>query len=310
MASIDDIHIRRLDVTLLVIFELLLKKRNMSAVAKDLGLTQSAVSHAVARLRSVFDDPLFVRKGAGVEPTARALLISAPLADALAGIRDAAQTGRRFDPSTAMRRFTVAAPDTVVTTIAPGLLAELATIAPRCQIVFRTFSHGSAAAAVVAGEADVAIGVFPQPPEAAIGAIVAHETFRVVSRHNHPRIAGSLDLDTYCAIDHLLVSHDPGARGMIDTVLAGLNRRRRVAAVMPHLLLAFAVASQTEAIMTAPVSACRYAASLFPLSVHEPPIVLPNLQLTMLRHRNGLSDPAITWLVRIVTEVLARGQSS
>ena len=63
MDSIDNAHIRRLDLTLLVVFEMLLKKRNMSAVAAEMGLTQSAVSHAVGRLRSVFDDPLFVRKG-------------------------------------------------------------------------------------------------------------------------------------------------------------------------------------------------------------------------------------------------------
>ncbi|MEA2770637.1 MAG: hypothetical protein QOD93_3599 [Acetobacteraceae bacterium] len=71
MNLIDDIHIRRLDLTLLIVFEMLLKKRSMSAVAAEMGLTQSAVSHAVGRLRSVFGDPLFVRKRAGVAPTVR-----------------------------------------------------------------------------------------------------------------------------------------------------------------------------------------------------------------------------------------------
>lgn len=85
MESIDSAHIRRLDLTLLVVFEMLLEKRNMSAVAAEMGLTQSAVSHAVGRLRSIFDDPLFVRKGAGVEPTARAQLLGPPLTEALDG---------------------------------------------------------------------------------------------------------------------------------------------------------------------------------------------------------------------------------
>src|ERR1700733_7729061 len=101
MNAIDDIHIRRLDLTLLIVFERLLKVRSMSAVAVEMGLTQSAISHAVGRLRSVFDDPLFLRKGARVAPTARALLLGPPLAEALAGIRDAAQIGRRFEPATA-----------------------------------------------------------------------------------------------------------------------------------------------------------------------------------------------------------------
>ena len=301
MESIDNIHIRRLDLTLLIVFEMLLKKRNMSAVAAEMGLTQSAVSHAVGRLRSVFDDPLFVRRGAGVEPTARARLLGPPLAEALTGIRDVVQIGRHFDPGTATRQFTVAAPDTVVAKIAQVVLAELARIAPRCQIMFRTFSHESAAAAVVAGDVDLAVGVFLDSPKRTVGRPVAYETFRVVSRCDHPRITGTLDLDTYCSLDHILVSHDRDARGTIDMVLGGLDRRRRITAVMPQMLLAFAAASQSEAIITAPLSACLYAASLFPLTLHEPPLAIPSFELTLLRHRDGLADPAITWLARLVT---------
>ena len=301
MVSIDDVHIRRLDLTLLVVFEMLLKKRNMRAVAAEMGLTQSAISHAVGRLRSVFDDALFVRKGTGVEPTARALLIGPPLAEALAEIRGAVQIGRSFDPTISARQFTVAAPDTVVTALAPAILANLAGAAPRCQIMFSSFSHDRALKAVIAGEVDIAVGVFANPPKETIGRAIASEAFRVVSRRDHPRIAGVLDLDTYCALDHLLVSHDRDARGTVDMVLNELKRQRRITAVMPNFLLALATASQSDAIFTAPLSACRYAASLFPLTVHEPPIALPCVELTMLRHRQGLSDPAVTWLAEIVT---------
>jgi DNA-binding transcriptional LysR family regulator len=309
MDSIDNVHIRRLDLTLLIVFEMLLKKRNMSAVAAEMGLTQSAVSHAVGRLRSVFDDPLFVRKGAGVEPTARALRLGPPLAEALTGIRDAVQIGRQFDPGTATRQFTVAAPDTVVAKIAQVVLAELAQTAPRCQIMFRAFSHESAAAAVVAGDVDLAVGVFLDTPKKTVSRSVAYETFRVVSRRDHPRITGTLDLDTYCLLDHLLVSHDRDARGTIDMVLGGLDRRRRIAAVMPQMLLAFAAASQSDAIITAPLSACLYAASLFPVTLHEPPMAIPGFELTLLRHRDGLADPAITWLAKLVTAAFSLSAS-
>jgi DNA-binding transcriptional LysR family regulator len=301
MNSIDNVHIRRLDLTLLIVFEMLLKRRNMSAVAVEMGLTQSAVSHAVGRLRSIFEDPLFVRKGAGVEPTARAQLLGPPLAEALTSIRDAMQIGRHFDPGTATRQFTVAAPDTVVAKIAQVVLAELAQTAPHCQIIFRTFSHESAAAAVVAGDVDLAVGVFLDAPKKTVSRPVAYETFRVVSRCDHPRITGTLDFDTYCSLDHILVSHDRDARGTIDMVLGGLDRRRRITAVMPQMLLAFAAVSQSEAIITAPLSACLYAASLFPLMLHEPPLAIPSFELTLLRHRDGLVDPAITWLAKFVT---------
>ena len=109
-----------------------------------------------------------------------------------------------------------------------------------------------------------------------------------------------LDLDTYCRLDHLLVSHDRDARGMIDMILSGLDRRRRIAALMPQMLLAFAAVSQSDAIITAPLSASLYAASLFPLTLHEPPMAIRGFELTLLRHRDGLADPAITWLARLV----------
>ncbi|MFK0162569.1 LysR family transcriptional regulator [Rhizobium sp. NPDC090279] len=310
MNSIDDIHIRRLDLTLLIVFEMLLKKRNMSAVAVEMGLTQSAVSHAVGRLRAVFDDALFVRKGTGVEPTARALLLGPPLAEALASVRNAAQIGRHFDPGTAVRHFTIAAPDTIVASIAETTLAWLAHTAPRCRIMFRTFSHDSAATAVAAGNVDVALGVFPDTPRETIGSVVSYEVFRVASRRDHPRIAGTLDLDTYCSLDHIFVSHDRDGRGMIDTALDSIGRRRRVAAIMPQMLVGFAAASRSDAIMTAPLSACLYAASLFPIALHEPPIVIPGFPLTLLHHRDALGDPAITWLVKLVTEVLFRNQQN
>jgi DNA-binding transcriptional LysR family regulator len=305
MNSIDDIHIRRLDLTLLIVFERLLAQRNMSAVAAGMGLTQSAVSHAVGRLRSFFDDPLFVRKGAGVEPTPRALLLGPPLAEALAGIRGAALIGRRFDPATATRQFAIAAPDILVATLASGLLARLAETAPNCQIVFRAFSHSSAAAAVAAGDADLAVGVFLDPPKDTIGEKIGFETFRVAARRDHPALLGALDLDAYCALDHLLVSHDRAARGMIDIALAALGRRRRIIALMPQLLLAFASVSQSAAILTAPLRACRYAASLFPISLHMPPLDVPGFELTLLRHRDGLADPAIAWLAELVMGALA-----
>ena len=305
MKSIDDIHIRRLDLTLLIVFEKLLKARSMSAVAIEMGLTQSAVSHAVGRLRAVFGDPLFVRQGAGVAPTARAIIVGAALGEALAGIREAALIGRSFDPASASRRFSLAAPDTVVATLAQPMLAALATSAPHCQIAFRAFSHDAAMEAVAKGEADLAIGVFPNPPKETIGEPVAFEAFAVAARRDHPDLRETLDVDAYCRLDHLLVSHDRDPRGMVDAVLARLGRQRRIAAVMPQMLIAFAAVSQSEAIVTAPLSACRYAASLFALSVYDPPFDIPGFALTLLRRRDGLADPAASWLAGLAKKALS-----
>lgn len=304
MNTIEEIHIRRLDVTLLILFGLLLKHRNMSAAAADMGLTQSAVSHAVARLRSIFGDQLFLRKGAGVEPTARALLLGPVLADALARIKDGVQIGRAFDPATTARQFTLSAPDAVIAELASPVLGALAVTAPRCRVMFVSLSHSRAALAVAAGEIDLAIGTFPNPPKETIGRFMVRESFQVACRRSHPRLIDGLDLDTYCSLDHLLVSHEREGRGVVDDVLTALGRRRRVVALMPHTLVAFAAASRSDAIVTAPLSACQYAAPLFALAVHAPPIEIPGFDGTLLRHREGLTDPAVTWLADLVTGVL------
>jgi DNA-binding transcriptional LysR family regulator len=305
MNSIDDIDIRRLDLTLLILFERLLKTRNMSRTAASMGLTQSAVSHGVSRLRSVFDDALFVRKGAGVEPTPRALLLAPRLNEALASVRNAIQIGRRFDPAIDARNFSIAAPDTVAATLAPAVLAKLGAAATRCQVQFRAMNHERAAAAVVAGEADVAIGVFPDPPRETFRRLVARETFRIVARRGHPHFATPIDIEAYCKLDHMLVSHDRDARGVVDIVLDGLGRGRRIVAIMPQLMLAFAAASRSDAIITAPLSASLFAASLFPVSLHEQPIDIPGFDLSLLVRRDSMADPAIVWLSEIATEALA-----
>lgn len=306
MTSIDDIHIRRLDLTLLIVFERLLRTPNMSAVASEMGLTQSAISHAVARLRSVFDDPLFVRKGAGVEPTIRARLLGPRLAEAMVALRDALRIGRAFEPGAAARQFAIAAPDTVIAELAPSVLEALAKTAPHCRVLFRVMGRVGAAAAVVAGDVDFALGAFEQPPEQAIAKPMRHEVYRVVWRRGHPRIAGPLDLDAYCALDHLLVAGERNARGAVDVVLDGLGRRRRIAAVMTQMMVAFAAVSRSDAIFTAPLSAANYAASLYPLVVDQPPIAIPGFDLSLLRHRDGAGDPAISWLGDIVAAALSR----
>jgi DNA-binding transcriptional LysR family regulator len=307
MATINNAHIRSLDITLLLVFEALLRKRNMSAVAAEMGLTQSAISHAVGRLRIVFDDPLFVRKGAGVEPTARALQIGPILADALSAIRAAAAVGRSFDPATAVRRFTVAAPDTIVMTIAPAILSALGSAAPHCQALFRLFNPHLAATAVANGEADLAIGVFRERPKNTIVTPIMQDGLLVAARRYHPRIGQALDLETYCALDHLLIGHEPEERGLVDTALDGLGRERRVLALMPQLSLALAAASQSDAIVTAPSSACRQAASLFPLALYAPPLALPSLDIGLLRHRDASHDPGLNWLADLIIKALAKG---
>ena len=191
---IPDIHIRKLDLTALVVFEKLLARQNMSIVAKEVGLTQSAISHAIARLRSVFDDQLFVRSGVGVKPTPRALQLAKPLTDSLEAIRNAMQIGGEFDPDTAARHFVVAGPDTLVAALAPSILATFVKAAPHCTVAFRSLGNRENALALVEGEVDLAFGLFVETPQEAAVVWARRETYAVAARRNHPCINGKIDL--------------------------------------------------------------------------------------------------------------------
>jgi DNA-binding transcriptional LysR family regulator len=296
MKIIEEIHIRQLDPTLLIVFDRLLASRNMSAVAREMGLTQSAISHAVGRLRTIFDDPLFTRRGSGVEPTIQALRLGRPLAEALAGVRDAVRFGRRFDPATTGREFTVAAPDSLIAELAPTILDTFAGAAPRCRLIFRTLGSAPSVTAVAKGEVDLAFGAFGEAPDGTVLTPVAAQTYSVASKADHPQIGETLDLTTYCRLNHLLVSHENNAKGVVDDVLAERGLSRRVALALPNMLSAFAAVSRSEAIFTAPTSACVHAASIFGLRLHTPPLPIPGFQLGLIRRRDALSDPGHLWL--------------
>src|SRR5262245_27996168 len=185
MTDISDTELRRLDMTLLLVFDGALRHGKLSAVAKQLGLTQPAISHALARLRDILDDPLFVRRANGVEPTPRALALAQPVAQAIALLRGTLQQSRQFDPATAAREFRVAALDFAISLLTPDFLARFSAEAPNCRVVFRSLGREVSHGALKAGQPDLIIGLrvancpFLQH-------VTMHEDFVVVARPGNP----------------------------------------------------------------------------------------------------------------------------
>jgi DNA-binding transcriptional LysR family regulator len=163
MAQFKRIDIRRLDGRLLLVFRELLRRRRASDVAEHLGLTQSAISHSLSRLRDLFEDPLFVRRSHGLEPTRRALELG-PRVEHLVDLAGAVllRSGG-FDPATSERRFTIAVPQFVLATVGADLLSLIRRQAPGTSIAFKNMSLGEATEALRSGEIDAAIGRFDNP---------------------------------------------------------------------------------------------------------------------------------------------------
>jgi DNA-binding transcriptional LysR family regulator len=296
MSDMNDVQLRRLDAGLLLTFEAVLRERNLAKAGAFLRLTPSAVSHALARLRDIFGDPLFVRRAQGVIPTPRALALRAPIAQALATLRGAFADGAEFRPETIDRLFQLAALDAAIASLAPSLLAKLAEAAPRARIAFRSFGREETRAALRNGRIDLAIGVFGPPSVNERRRLLSQERFVVVARRDHPALRDGLSLEDWLAYEHVLVSAAGDLVGAVDTALAARGLQRRTRAAMPQFLAAFATVAASDVTATVTEGLARRFAEVFGLAIHDPPVSLDPFELSILRLSGGPLDPALDWL--------------
>jgi DNA-binding transcriptional LysR family regulator len=207
MSDIQRAHIRRLDMTQLLVFEGLMRLRKLTLVAEEIGLTQSAVSHIVKRLRENFDDELFLRRPSGVEPTARALALEPMIGEIVALSSRALLLDKDFDPQTEKRTIKIAGPDIHMALFSPLIIELFARQAPGLRLSFTNQARDDALDCLSAGQIDIAIGFFWKLPDHFEKQSLYSETYQIVMRRGHPLAKQEMDIDTYCAAQHLLGRH-------------------------------------------------------------------------------------------------------
>jgi DNA-binding transcriptional LysR family regulator len=294
MSDISDDKIRRLDGSLLLVFVELVRHRRTTVVAERLGLTQSAVSHALARLRDLFSDPLFVRRATGLSPTQHALELAPKLEEILRLTRDSLGLAERFDPRTSERHFRLGAPDYLCSLISPALLGRFEQAAPRARFSFRLALGNEALAALERDDIDVALGRFREPlPQYRVQRLF-EEQYCVVARKGHPRVRRALDLTTYAGLGHVLTSVAGDFTGFNDPALRRLRIDRRVVASVPRFLIALAVVAESDAIATVPRQLALRHARGMKLQVLPPPFELEPFDVVAVSRQR--TDPAVDWL--------------
>lgn len=297
-----------LDLNLLLAFEALMEERGVTAAARRLGLRQPAMSAALARLRSLFRDDLFLRgaAGQGLRPTARALALAPGFGAALAIIRGTLAAALVFDPATATRRFALAATDYAAQVLLPELMRRIAAEAPDVAVQVIGYEKDSVAAMLEQGAVDLAIGVFPDPPPDAVSTPLFEERFVGLARVGHPALAGgAMTLDAFCDAPHALVTTRRDVSGAVDAALATLGRRRRVALALPHMLALPHVLRAGEMLAAMPV---RLVAALPPgegLVRFDLPVAVPSWTVAMLWPAVARGDPAAAWLRRLIRAAAA-----
>ena len=283
------------DLNLLPVFEAVYREGNLTRAGEKLGLTQSAVSHALARLRKVAGDPLFVRTKKGMEPTPRARELYVPLAGSLSGIREALAAPAAFDPATVSRTFLLSMSDYCGMVILPALMRELGQRAPGVRIEISPLASDrtqegleSGAFELVAGNRDVGSGVYRKR--------IFQDDFVCMVRKEHPAIGASLDLSTYLSLSHALFS--PRERGdrLVGKTLGGMGLRRKVALRVPHILVIPKVVETTDLLVTLPRRLAASFESQERFRLLPPPVAIPPLTLMLYWHERVNNDPANRWL--------------
>ena len=246
MAYIHEMNIGSLNLNLLPVLDALLAERSVSRAGVRVGLSQPAVSNALAQLRAHFKDPLLVRKAGGMAPTDRALALAGPLRAALLALQQGLEPPAAFDPATATRGFTIMTNDFVAFVMLPRLLARLQHEAPGVHLQVRAWQEHVVPSELARGDADLVLGFNRGLPVGHQAAPLFQDRFAFVARKGHPIVRGKITLATYTKLSHVLVSHEPNARGIVDDVLAQRGLTRKVALRLSHFLLVPPIIAATD----------------------------------------------------------------
>ncbi|PTM61692.1 LysR family transcriptional regulator [Phreatobacter oligotrophus] len=305
MADFSNTELRRLDLTLLLVFLGLLRLRKAAGVAAELGLTQSAVSQALRRLRAIFGDDLFLRRPHGMEPTAVALALEPAVRGAVEALRGALGSARAFDPAAATGIVRIAALDAAQSVVVPPLARRMALDAPGLRLSVLPLARGEAVAALAEGRADLSIGFIWDRPDMVSAELLYEEGYRVAGRPEALPDAPHVSLDAYCAADHVLISPGGDMRGVIDDHLEALGRSRRVMLALPAFLPALAAVAASGALVTLPARVAEAFAGGFGLVTAAPPVEVRRFPVSVFWHRRNDADARTLWLRRQLAAAVA-----
>jgi DNA-binding transcriptional LysR family regulator len=298
----NGMHKRMFDLNLLIVFHALMQHRNVTRAASEIGLTQSAVSHAVGRLRQCYGDPLFVRAKGGVQPTRRALEIAEPISDALQQIAITAHTA--FDPATLRRTFRIGLVDYGAAHLLPAVMEAVGSDAPNIKVTTERLEVDAVERLLGGGDVDLAVGVIPQLSDACQRVSLFADRFTVIARDRHPAIGARLSLARYKAAAHVQI---PLFRA-IDAALADIGIARHFSFVATNVLAVPFVVAQSNLIATLPRSIATVYRDFCRLHCYAPPFDAGRYVIDLAWHQRHSADTAHAWFRGIVEAAGARVQ--
>jgi len=317
MVVIHAPRFRTLDLNLLRVFDQVMAERNLTRAARNLAMTQPAVSNALNRLRDSLGDKLVTRSGYGVEPTPRALALWPAVSDALRQL-EASLTPGEFIASQATTTFVLAMADATAAELMPGLVEIVEKDAPGVSMRVLPLTTRDPRTLLDEGQMDLAVGYFPAvladlTAQAQAGALAAFDHQRLydgqyvcVMRSDHPLASGPFTLKRFCAAHHLLVSFSGRPFGFIDEALASLGQKRRIVLTVNQFFTAGRVVATSNLLTVLPRHFVNVTGMAHELVWRELPFEVPPVHVDSLWHRRQGQRSDHAWLRLAVAAAAAK----
>jgi DNA-binding transcriptional LysR family regulator len=314
----NSVHLASLDLNLLRVFDVLLEERSVTRAGARLGLTPSAVSHALARLRYHLGDELFARDAQGMQPTRRALEIGPSLHTALTQLQSAL-TPADFDPAVSDHRFSLVTGGYACAVLMPAVVAELQAKAPGVQLQISEYP-GDLVEQLDSGRIDFVIALLDSAPERFARERLMVEQLAWVVRAGHPLAGGGgATLEDLVSVPHVLVASRREAigrsminlrsswedRGAFESELAKRNLRRKVGVVAPDTFSAMVIVARSEMAALIPRRFALLSAQSGRLALIEPPYETPPADVHLLYRKDRIAEPPIAWMRDVLSNAAA-----
>ncbi|MDK1288865.1 LysR family transcriptional regulator [Pseudoalteromonas umbrosa] len=290
MANISDIELNQLRL-LQIIFE----TKNLTRAGERAGLTQSAVSHTLKKLRHSFNDSLVIRQGNQLVMTPRAETLKPQLNRWLNDFEKNILFQEQFEPTTSTRTFYIATSDLVEQALSALLITHLAKVAPQVRVVFTKLDKRGLASQIESGEVDFSISVVESSHPSLMVTTLYRDDFVSVVKNDHPILANPQDIKQFCHYPHLLAGTGKDIRGMVDDALNEHGLSRTVQYKVANFSSAPYIVEQSDAIFTAPRRFLDAISKQFKISQFETPVPIKSYAMKVYWHIKNKDEQAIKW---------------
>ncbi|UTW05108.1 LysR family transcriptional regulator [Amphritea atlantica] len=299
------IRLQDIDLNLLIVFQLMYRERKTGLVAEQLGLTQPAISNALARLRVALGDELFERTARGMRPTPFADNIAESIGYALSTLQDGINYQERFDPLSSDRSFCVSMTDLGEIYMLPTLMAYLSVHAPNISISTVRDTGRSLKEDLETGSVDLAIGLIPQLEAGFYQRRLFDQDYVCLMRKNHPMAEGELTLERFSQAEQIIIDAQDTGHGKVEKILvrSGVNRISRLK--LPHFISAPYIVAETDLIATVTEKLALQTADKLGLVIRPHPVDIPPAQINTFWHRRFHQDTGNIWFRNLIFELFS-----